>query len=484
MIKTGSMRDAIMSLISKKYFERKHMKFQYKYCVAAIYAIVLFLDRLDLTIINITLPAVAKSFQIPVTSTDWISLSFLLALAISIPISCWLGERFGFKKIYVLSMFLFGVGSTLCAFAPNLPILLLLRFIHGIGGGMLIPVGMTIIYRTFDKSEYASITSFTFLPALIAPAMAPFLGGVIQDLFGWQMVFLFSGPIGLSLAAIAIYVLKSDESKSMKPLDWVGFLLFSTLLLNLFYTLSLVGHTGMMWVILAGMLGVGVLVYLFVLCERSSANPLIELHYFSNELFVKSNLIQLCFQICHFGAIYIVGMYLQVGVGMIASMAGLVMGMQAVGAICISRYSVKLFNLYGAKLPITIGLVGVALLSPLVLFIRNADMLEFSLLLFFVRGIFSGLCGTPIQTLSVIGFDKDDIAAANTVFNASRQVSISLGMAISSGLMVIGFNFAHLSHNTYVVHQSALLQVFGLGFLVIPIVALIGVGITRSLKVA
>lgn len=458
------------------------MKFQYKYFVAAIYAIVLFLDRLDLTIVNITLPSVAKSFHIPVTSTDWVSLSFLLALAISIPISCWLGERFGFKKIYILSMFLFGFGSTLCAFAPNLPILLVLRFVHGIGGGMLIPVGMTIIYRTFDKSEYASITSFTFLPSLIAPAIAPFLGGVIQDLFGWQMVFLFSGPISLILAAISMYTLRDDRSKCMKKLDWIGFLLFSTILLDLFYTLSLISHTGFMLMIFAGILSVCVLVFLFIFHEKSAPNPLIDLHYFSNEIFVKSNLIQLCFQICHFGAIYIVGIYLQIGVGMIASMAGLVMGMQAIGAICTSRYSVKLFNRHGAKLPITIGLVGVAVLSPLVLLIGSADMFGFALLLFFIRGLFSGLCGTPIQTLSVISFNKDDIASVNTIFNACRQVSISLGMAISSGLMVIGFNDAHLSKTSDIINKSDLFQVFGLGFLAIPVVALIGVLITSSLK--
>ncbi len=268
------------------------MKFQYKYFVAAIYAIVLFLDRLDLTIVNITLPSVAKTFHIPVTSTDWVSFSFLLALAISIPISCWLGERFGFKKIYVLSMCLFGFGSTRCSFAPNLPILLVLRFIHGIGGGMLIPEGMTIIYRTFDKSEYASITSLTFLPSLIAPAIAPFLGGVIQDVFGWQMVFLLSGPISLLLAAISLYTLRHDQSKHMNKLDWTGFLLFSAILLDLFYTFSLIGHAGFMFIILASTLSWCILVYLFIFHETTTLNPLINLNYFSNEMFVKTNLIQ------------------------------------------------------------------------------------------------------------------------------------------------------------------------------------------------
>ena len=150
------------------------MRLSYKHVIAIIYTVALFLDRLDLTIVNITLPTVAKYFHVPITATDWISMSFLLALAISIPISDWLGGRFGLKKIYLISLVLFGLGSTLCALAPNLTSLIVLRFIQGIGGGLLFPVGMTMIYRIYDKSEYASITSFTFLPSLIAPAIAPF----------------------------------------------------------------------------------------------------------------------------------------------------------------------------------------------------------------------------------------------------------------------------------------------------------------------
>src|SRR3990167_5099727 len=208
------------------------MRLQYKHIVAIIYTVVLFLDRLDLTIVNITLPTVAKHFHVPLTSTDWINLSFLLALAISIPISGWLGERFGFKKIYVLSMVLFGAGSTLCAWAPNLETLVVLRFAHGIGGGMLIPVGMTLIYRIYDKSEYASITSFTFLPSLIAPAIAPFLGGLLLDSFGWRVVFLFSGPICLVLVVVSIFYLIEEPRKLTKSQDWLGFISSSSILIG------------------------------------------------------------------------------------------------------------------------------------------------------------------------------------------------------------------------------------------------------------
>lgn len=158
-------------------------KLSYKKTIAIIYTIVLFLDRLDLTIVNVTLPTVAKYFNVSIIATEWINLSFLLALALSIPINGWVSDRFGLKKIYILAMLIFGIGSTLCTFATTLNQLIFLRFAQGIGGGMLIPVGMTIIYRVYDKSEYASITSFTFIPSLIAPAIAPFFGGILLETF-------------------------------------------------------------------------------------------------------------------------------------------------------------------------------------------------------------------------------------------------------------------------------------------------------------
>lgn len=459
------------------------MKLGYKQIVAIIYTMVLFLDRLDLTIVNITLPTVAKYFGVSIVATDWISMSFLLALAVSIPISGWLGERFGFKKIYVISMLLFGMGSTLCAWAPNLDTLILLRFVQGIGGGMLIPVGMTMIYRIYDKSEYASITSYTFLPSLIAPAIAPFFGGVLLVTFGWRFVFLFSGPICLILALIAMVLLKEEPHRVKNPLDWGGFILSSLILIDIFYTLSLLDKVTLSPVIIFNVILLVPLIYAFIKCERKTAFPLINLRFFKNEIFVKANLIQLCFQVCHFGAIFLVGMFLQVGIGFSAIIAGLIMGMQAIGAMATSRYSARLFNVYGPKIPISIGLAGVAILSPCILLINNPHLMIFGLALFFIRGIFSGLCGTPIQTLSVIGFHKEEMSSINSIFNACRQVSISFGVAVSSILMGIGLHFSGLN-GIGDISPDAALKVFGLGFWAIPIVAIIGIIVVQSLKLS
>ena len=458
------------------------MKLQYKHIVAIIYTVVLFLDRLDLTIVNVTLPTVAHHFQVSITSTDWISMAFLLALAISIPVSSWLGDRFGLKKSYLIAIALFGLGSGLCAWAGSLFAINILRFIQGLGGGMLIPIGMTMLYRIYDKSEYAHITSLTFLPSLIASAIAPFLGGVLLDWFGWRFVFLFSGPICLALFVYAYFILKEEEFRSHKTFDWGGFILISFILMIIFYGLSVIGNKGFSLESLIGLSITLLLIKLFVIYEKKQKFPLINLEFFKIDSFVQANYIQICFQMCHFGSIFLVGMYLQVGIGMSASMAGLVMGMQAIGAMLTIRYSIRLFNTYGPELPIIIGLLGVAILSPCILLIQRPSMVVFGMCLLFLRGIFSGLCGTPIQTLSVMDASKEIMGQINSIFNACRQVAISLGVALSSILISIGLKLNGVSGNA-VIGGAEAVKVFGLSFFAIPLIALIGIKVVRGINV-
>lgn len=453
----------------------------YKQTIAIIYTVVIFLDRLDLTIVNVTLPTVAKYFNVPFLATDWINLAFLLALAISIPISSWLSDRFGSKKIYVIAMLLFGFGSTICAFATSLNHLILLRFIQGIGGGMLIPVGMTIIYRIYDKSEYASITSYTFLPSLVAPAIAPFLGGILLDKFSWQFVFLFSGPICLILATYSYFHLKEESHQLEYQLDKAGFVLSSFLLFNILHSLSQLSQNGFSRQAIIELAALISLSWLFIQVEKKAKHPLINLRFFSCKIFVQANSIQLCFQICHFGAIFLVGLFLQAGAGFSAILAGLIMGTQAIGAMVTSRYSVSLFNKYGPKFPIVVGLLGIAILSPMLMLINSPQRLMEGIVLFFGRGLFSGLCGTPIQTISVIGFEKEEMGTVNSIFNACRQVSISLGVAISSLLLALGMHSSSLALTSPLPVDKAL-NVFVYGFLGIPFVAIIGILIALRIK--
>lgn len=452
---------------------------EYKYRVAAIFACILFLDRLDLTIVNIALPTLARHFQIPITETDWVTNSFLLALAISIPISSWIGNKFGFKKTFMMATIIYGTASLLSAFSPNLSFMISMRFIQGLSGGIIIPVGMTMMYHAFDRSEYASITSFIFIPSLVAPAIGPTLGGFIIYLLNWHWIFIFVAPICLITTIFSFFILKEQKAENMPPLDWLGFLFSSGALILLLYFLTAVSRDGFSRQNCLIVLMSFILMYVLHKYEKTTLQPLINFAYFKNPLFLQANIIQLTFQMCHFGAIFLIGMYLQVGVGMSALASGVVMGMQAFGAIFVSRYSVKLFHHYGPALPIIIAFIGVAILSPSMLIINKPNMMILGGILLFLRGIFSGLCGTPLQAISIIGFSKNELSDINMIFNAGRQVSISLGVAISSLLISYGFKINHLISSANVTGIGY--QVFLYAFIAIPIILF--VGILVSLKI-
>lgn len=454
---------------------------QHKTAIAIIFACALFLDRLDLMIVNISLPAIAKSFHISIVATNWVSLAFLITMAISISISHWLGQKFGLKPIFITALLFFGIGSLLCTLSPNLGFLILARCIQGIGGGLLIPVGMHLIYQAYDRSEYASITSYTFIPALIAPAIGPFLGGLILETFSWRYIFLLASCICLMLVFTALFYLPRKKPSSAPPFDWFGFILGALLFYDMFIVFSQLEHAQFQnktsYVYYAFL---PILFFLFITREKQSKHPLIDLQLFNNRLFSKAVLIQACFQICHLGGFFLIGIYLQIGAGFSAMYAGIIIGMQAIGAIITSRLSVKLFNQVSRRLPIIIGLSGVAVLSLTILWIQNTAYFMPAIILFLVRGLFSGLCGAPIQTLSVISMNKHDIGKCNALFNICRQVSISLGVALSSLLLTLG-----ITHSTWQAHQpmnaAQIYTIFHQGFFAIAAVALLGILITTTL---
>ncbi|MCR9191200.1 MAG: DHA2 family efflux MFS transporter permease subunit [Gammaproteobacteria bacterium] len=452
---------------------------EYRYIVAAIYAVILFLDRLDLTIVNIALPTIANYYHVLVTDTEWVNNAFLLALAFSIPISSWIGDRYGAKRIFIFATALFGLTSLLCALAPNIDFLIAMRFMQGLSGGLIVPIGMSMVFRAFKPAEYASISSFIFIPSLLAPAISPALGGILIHYFSWQWVFLFSVPISALIVVFAQWKLEEYRVKDVAKLDVKGFALSSTALLLIFYVLSSIGDQGFTYrntaILLTGLL----LGAFFVQRERHTDAPLVDLSFFKKKLFVQANLIQMFFQIGHFGALFVIAIYLQIGIGHSPLEAGMIMGMQALGAICTSRLSVRLFERYLAKRPIMIGLTGVAIITPCILLLEASTSIWLGCLILYCRGICSGLCGAPMQTIGILGFKTDEVSRAAAVFNIIRQLSIGLGIALSSLLL----NFAMRDMGT---HDFSLLaqydkSVFYGAFLLISISGLCGVYVTSRL---
>lgn len=418
---------------------------EYRYIVAAIYAVVLFLDRLDLTIVNIALPTIADHFHVMVTDTEWINNAFLLALAVSIPMSSWLGDRFGSKRIFIYATAAFGITSLLCAFSPNIQFLIGMRFAQGLTSGLIVPIGMTMVFKVFEPQEYASISSYIFIPSLIAPGLAPMLGGMMVYYFDWRWVFLFVTPLTLIIVLYSCWLLKEHRLEDKIPLDGWGFILSASTLLLLFHVLSAVGSQGVSWPIVGELLLAGGVGYCFIRQERQSPAPLIHMDLFRKKSFVQANLILAFFQIGHFGAIFLMAIYLQMCVGYTPMQAGIIMGMQSFGAMGTSRLSVQLYERYSGKLPISIGLAGVGVITPLILCLNSLSPIWLGCVILFIRGLFSGLCGAPIQAIGITGFSNEKMGQAAAAFNVVRQLSISLGIALSALLLSIAIHDYDLS---------------------------------------
>lgn len=449
-------------------------KIEYKHIVAIIYTCVLFLDRLDLTMVNITLPTLASYFKVSIAETEWVSNAFLLALAISIPGSAWLGDKLGIKKVFLFSTLLFSFSAFLCAATQHFLLLVILRFIQGIGGGMLIPVGMTMLYRVFEPKDYAHVTSLIFFPTLIAPAIAPAIGGTIIHFLNWQWIFIFTGGICAIAIILSFIVLREETATKSNPFDWLGFLLASIILILSLYTISDFGKNGWNYFTAISFLLVIGLILLFKKQESQCSHPLIQLQLFNNKMFVESNLIQIAFQICHYASFFTISIYLQTGVGMSAMVTGIIIGTQAIGAMCINRVSVKLFYAYGPGVILMTGFSGLLLFSACLLFITTPDDYLLACLLMFLRGLFSGVCAMPIQLTSILGFSNQQISQASAVYNAGRQVAITFGIALASFMIATGIKTHHAVMINGLLDRTA----FYYAFYLIFISALIGTALS------
>jgi EmrB/QacA subfamily drug resistance transporter len=416
-----------------------------RYILVFIYGTVLILDRVDLTIVNIILPTMADYFHVSLSAVQWVNQAFFIAMTVSIPLSAWTADKFGDKYVFVASTVMFGAASIVCAYAPNFLVLLAARFVQGLSGGMIVPVGMTMVFRVFKPSEYVGISSLIMLPTLIAPALSPSLGGLILLFADWQWVFLFAVPICMVVIVLSLRFLDNYKLSDVPKFDVIGCALLSAGLFLILLTLSELSRNGITWQLMLSAVFALLFTRKFLQHEKTCKNPMLYMNLLANKLFVKVNWIQFWFQIAHFGALFLCSVYLQMSVGMTAMYAGLVIGMQAFGSMCSTRVSVYLFHRFGPSIPLMLGFSGMVIISPLILLINEYTYLGHAMALLFVRGLFTGLCGAPVQAISLIGFKNEVINHSNAVFGVVRQLSISFGVALLTLLVEQGLHIMHIT---------------------------------------
>jgi EmrB/QacA subfamily drug resistance transporter len=410
--------------------------------VAGVVVLGAIMSILDITVVSVALRTFQDVFDATAAQVAWTMTGYTLALASVIPLTGWAADRFGTKRLYLLAVALFTAGSVLCASATSLEMLVIFRVLQGLGGGMLMPLGMTILTRAAGPDRVGRVMAVLGIPMLLGPIFGPILGGWMIDALSWHWIFLINLPIGALALVYAFVVLPSDDVEPSESFDFVGMLLLSPGLAAFLYGVSSIPEAGT--ILDAGVLtwtAVGLLLIIaFVPWALRSANihPLVELRLLKDTNFTVAILAMMLFAIAFFGASLLFPLYFQEVRGESALKAGLLLAPQGIGAMFTMPAAGFLSDKIG---PGKIVLSGIAVITAgMAMFTRIEAETGYTYLIsaLFIMGLGMGMTMMPIMSAALATLKEHNIARGSTFLNISQQVAASIGTALFSVLLTNG----------------------------------------------
>lgn len=407
---------------------------QYKVAVAAVFVSAMFLDILDTTIVNVALPQMGRDFA--TDAVEWVVLGYTLSLAMWIPASGWLGDRLGTKRVFLAALAVFVVGSAMCGASQSLGQLVAFRFVQGIGGGMLTPVGVAMLFRAWPPAERAKASTIIMVPTLAAPALGPIIGGLLVTNFDWRWIFYINVPLGVLAFAFGVATLRENKEPSAGRFDVPGFV-FSALGLSLVvFALSegpRAGWTSPM-ILVTGLIGL-VSFVLLVFVELRAVSPMLDLRLLGERLFRTNNIISALSFPSFVGLIFLLPLYLQNVRGLSALDSGLTTFPQAIGVLLTSQIAGRLYATVGPRRLIAGGLAAAAIINASFAMLDVDSSLWTVRALIFVRGFCMGFAFVPMQASSYARISPADNGRASSIFSTQRQMSLSVGIAVLATIL-------------------------------------------------
>ncbi|WP_433664326.1 DHA2 family efflux MFS transporter permease subunit [Nocardia sp. CA-128927] len=401
--------------------------------VAGVVVLGAIMSILDITVVNIALPTFQAEFETSYAIAAWTITGYTLALATVIPLTGWAADRFGTKRLYMAALTFFVLGSVLCATAWNIESLIAFRVIQGIGGGMLMPLGMTIMTHAAGPQRVGRVMAVLGVPMLLGPICGPILGGWLIE-FHWQWIFLINVPIGVIALILAYVVFPADKPEPSESFDFLGMLLASPGLALFLYGVSSIPGEGTVIatkVLLPAIIG-AVMLVAFVFHALRTEHPLIDLHLFRNRSLTMAVLTMVLFAIAFFGGALLLPTYLQQVRGESALQAGLLLIPQGLGAMVTMPIAGKLVDKIG---PGKIVLVGITLIAVSTVFFTQLTVdTSYPLMLgaLFVMGLGMGCTMMPIMTAAIQTLSHQQVARGSTLMNIVNQTAGSIGTATIS----------------------------------------------------
>ncbi|HWC33741.1 MAG TPA: MDR family MFS transporter [Mycobacteriales bacterium] len=402
-----------------------------KIAVSVVYVSAMFMAIMDITIVNVTLPRLARQFHVSPDHIGGVVVGFLVSLAIFIPASGWLGDRFGMKRMLLVAIVIFTGASALCGLSQSLTQLVIFRILQGVGGGMLTPIGMALLYRTFPPAERVRASRILIVPTAFAPALGPVLGGLLVTDVSWRWVFFVNLPIGAAALGFGILFLEEHKEAAAGRFDVGGFLLAGCGLPALMYALSEGPSRGWTSPLILGIGAAGVvLLAALVAYELRVEAPMIDLRLVGNRLFRSSMLIIFIGMAAFLGTLYVVALFFQAGLGLTALNAGLSTFPEAVGVMIGAQISTRLYPYVGPRRLMASGLTAVAALALMMTLVGFSTNLWVPRVLMFFLGVSIAHVFTPVQAAAFATISHSSTGRGSTLFNTSRQVGSAFGVAV------------------------------------------------------
>ena len=402
-----------------------------KVVVSAVFVAAMFMNIMDSTVINVALPTLSRYFAVPIGSVSGVVTAYLVTLAVAMPASGWIGDRFGGRNVLLAAITVFTAASALCGLATSLPELVAFRALQGLGGGTLVPVGMTMITRAFPPAERIKANQVLIVPTLLAPALGPVIGGILVDGLSWRWIFYVNLPVGLAAVAVGALFLPAGSEHPAGRFDLRGFLLVGAGFPLTMYALSTGSSSG--WgsatVLGTGLPGLALLA-LFIVVEQRVAEPLLHLRLYRDRLFRITSL-QLAFAGGGFmGTLFLVPLLLQSGLGFSALHSGLSTFTEAFGGMTGVQLSTRLYKRVGPRRLMTAGMCGTVITIGLMALAGPSDAFWMIPLLMFFTGCSFGFAMPSSQTANMATVTPAETGHASTLQNAVRQAGGATGVAL------------------------------------------------------
>lgn len=436
-------------------------------------AIAIFMQMLDSTILNTALPAIAKDLNQSALNMHYAIVAYVLTLAVLMPVSGFLADKFGTKRIFIMALVIFSLGSLFCALSQTLTQLIIARIIQGAGGSLMTPVGKLAIIKTFDSKELLKAMNFAIVPALIGPVMGPLVGGYMSVYLSWHWIFLINIPIGMLGIVLAYNYMPNYQSEAPK-FDIRGFLYFSLASLLLSLSIELLGDVENLTLVLTiFVVGVSLLLAYFIYA-RKSQNPIFPTNLFMVRTFRVGILGNFATRLGISSVPLLLPLMIQTAYGQSAIVSGWMIAPMALMAIFAKSRVIKILNRFGYRNTLVVNTIIIGLLICTLAIPGIHTSIYWFVPIIVTIGFFNSIQFTSMNSIAIADLRKYHTSSGNSLLAVNQQLAIGFG--ISSGLLI----FKYFEYNTALINNNTH-NAFRYTFILIGIISILSSFVFRRL---